>query len=65
MEFGVENTKKALLRLNNEGSIERLTRGIYFYPEKDDVVGVLYPDIETIAHKLAKIDNTRIIPTGS
>lgn len=64
LEFGVENTKKALLRLNNEGFIERLSRGIYLYPEIDEVLGVLYPDIETIAHEIAKRDNARIIPTG-
>ena len=58
----MENTKKALLRLNNQGFIERLTRGIYIYPEMEDVLGVLYTDIETIAQEIAKRDNARIIP---
>ncbi len=65
LEFGVENTKKALLRLTNEGFLERLARGIYLYPKKDDVLGVIYPEIETIAEEIAKRDNARIIPTGS
>ncbi|GAA3623080.1 DUF6088 family protein [Flavivirga jejuensis] len=64
LEFSMENTKKALLRLNNEGFIERLTRGVYLYPEKNDVLGVLYPGIETITQEIAKRDNARIIPTG-
>jgi hypothetical protein len=64
LEFGVENTKKALLRLTNEGFLERLSRGIYLYPQKDKVLGILYPDIETIAQEIAKRDNARIIPTG-
>lgn len=64
-DWGVENTKKALLRLTNEGFLIRLTRGIYLHPEKDEVLGVLYPDVETIARQIAKRDNARIIPTGA
>lgn len=64
LEFGVENTKKALLRLKNEGFLEHLARGIYLYPKKDDVLGIIYPDIEAIAQEIAKRDNARIIPTG-
>jgi hypothetical protein len=64
IKFGVENTKKSLLRLTNEGFLERLARGIYLYPEKDSLLGVLYPDIETIAEEIALRDNARIIPTG-
>ncbi|WP_236979684.1 DUF6088 family protein [Membranihabitans maritimus] len=64
-DWGVENTKKALLRLTNEGFLIRLARGIYLHPEKDEVLGVLYPDVETIARQIAKRDNARIIPTGA
>ncbi len=64
IKYGVENTKKSLLRLTDEGFLERLARGIYLYPERDELLGVLYPDIETIAEKIALRDNARIIPTG-
>lgn len=64
IKYGVENTKKSLLRLTNEGFLERLARGIYLYPERDELLGVLYPDIETIAEQIAFRDNARIIPTG-
>ena len=64
IKYGVENTKKSLLRLTNEGFLERLARGIYLYPERDELLGVLYPDIETIAEEIALRDNARIIPTG-
>lgn len=64
IKYGVENTKKSLLRLTNEGFLERLARGIYLYPEKDELLGVLYPDIETVAVEIALRDNARIIPTG-
>lgn len=64
-KYGVENTKKSLLRLTNDGFLERLARGIYLYPEHDELLGMLYPDIETIAEQIAARDNARIIPTGA
>jgi hypothetical protein len=64
LKYGVENTKKSLLRLTNEGFLERLARGIYLYPKRDKMLGVLYPDIESIAEEIALRDNARIIPTG-
>lgn len=64
LKYGVENTKKSLLRLTNEGFLERLARGIYLHPERDELLGMLYPDIETIAEEIALRDNARIIPTG-
>ncbi len=63
-KYGVENTKKSLLRLTNDGFLARLARGIYLYPERDELLGVIYPDIETIAEEIALRDNARIIPTG-
>lgn len=65
IEFGVENTKKSLQRLTNEGFLERLSRGIYLYPERDDILGVLYPTIETIVQKIGDRDGARFTPTGS
>lgn len=64
IKYGVENTKKSLMRLTNEGFLERLARGIYLYPERDELLGVLYPDIESVAEEIALRDNARIIPTG-
>jgi len=65
LDYGVENTKKSLLRLSKEGFLEHLARGIYLYPEKDEMLGILYPDIVTIAEQIAIRDNARIIPTGA
>jgi hypothetical protein len=56
--------RQALSRLTKEGKIIRLAQGIYLYPEKDDVLGVLYPPIEEIAAAIARRDKARIIPTG-
>ena len=63
--YGVENTKKSLLRLSKEGFLEHLARGIYLFPEEDELLGILYPDIVTIAEQIAKRDNARIIATGA
>ena len=51
-------------RLTNEGFLERLSRGIYLYPERDEILGFLYPTIETIVKKIADRDGVRIAPTG-
>lgn len=63
--YGVENTKKSLLRLSKEGFLEHLARGIYLFPEEDDVLGILYPDIVTIAEQIALRDRAHIIPAGA
>lgn len=57
---------KALERLVNSQSLIRLGRGIYYYPkiDKELGLGVLYPDINTIAESIAKRDKARIVPTG-
>ncbi|MDD4403491.1 MAG: DUF6088 family protein [Parabacteroides sp.] len=57
---------KALERLTDNGQIIRLTRGIYYYPKIDEILGlgVLYPSIEEIAEGIARRDNARIVPTG-
>lgn len=57
---------KALERLAKEGAIIRLSRGVYYYPKIDKVLGlgVLYPTLEDIAESIAKRDKARIVPTG-
>jgi len=57
---------KALERLAKEGTIIRVSRGVYYYPKIDKVLGlgVLYPTLEDIAEGIAKRDKARIVPTG-
>ena len=59
-----ESIKKALLRLNEKGTIVRLAHGIYLYPKVDKELGVLFPSTEDIAMAIARRDKVRIIPTG-
>lgn len=57
---------KALERMQKDGTILRISRGIYYYPKIDKVLGlgVLYPTLEDIAEGIAKRDKARIAPTG-
>ena len=67
VQLGEQKTiSKALERLTNDGTILRISRGIYCYPKIDKVLGlgVLYPTLEDIAEAVAKRDKARIVPTG-
>lgn len=56
--------RQALRRTVEKGHLVRLAKGIYLYPKKHELLGVLYPSLEEIAVAIAKRDKARIIPTG-
>ncbi|MGB0879129.1 MAG: DUF6088 family protein [Polaribacter sp.] len=56
--------RQALNRLEDKGRLVRLARGIYLYPKKNELLGILQPTIEEIALAISKRDKARIIPTG-
>ena len=56
---------KALERLADSGTIRRLARGLYDYPEKHPVLGELPANYERIAQALAGRDNLKIQPSGA
>jgi Family of unknown function (DUF6088) len=56
---------KALERLAGKGTIRRLARGLYDYPERHPVLGDLPGNYERIAQALAGRDNLRIQPSGA
>lgn len=55
----------ALHRLVKQGTLRRLTRGVYDYPEQHAVLGLLSPSADTIAAALAGRDHTRLQPAGA
>jgi hypothetical protein len=55
----------ALHRLARQGTIRRLARGLYDFPEEHPVLGPLAPSAETIARALAGRDRTRLQPAGA
>jgi hypothetical protein len=55
----------ALHRFARKGTIRRLARGVYDYPRKHPMLGLLTPSAETVAKALAGRDHTRLQPTGA
>jgi len=60
-----ESVRQALSRICKDGTIIRLSKGIYLYPVIDEELGIFYPSVERIAKAIAKRDKSRIIPTGA
>ncbi|MGA9670653.1 MAG: DUF6088 family protein, partial [Terracidiphilus sp.] len=60
---------QALLRLKKDGSqglrIRRLARGLYDYPRRHPVMGILSPDPDAVARALAKRTGSRLMPSAS
>jgi len=57
--------RKSLQQLCDRGTIRRLARGLYTYPEMHPELGVLHPAPDQIAAALAGKDNLRIQPSGA
>jgi len=62
---GREAIDIALHRLVQKGTIRRLARGVYDFPEEHSILGKLQPSPEKIAEALVGRDYTRIQPTGA
>lgn len=60
-----DTVRKSLQRLTEKGLLIRLSKGIYYYPKNDKLLGLIYPSAEQIAKSIAKRDKARIIPTGA
>jgi hypothetical protein len=59
-----EAVRQALSRICKDGTIIRLSRGVYLYPIIDSEVGILYPSIESVAKAISERDKARIQPAG-
>jgi len=55
----------ALHRLARQGTIRRLARGVYDFPKRHPVLGLLTPSTEAVARALAGRDRTRLQPAGA
>lgn len=64
-EHDYETTRKVLQRLCHKNELIRLSRGIYYFPKQNKVLGVIFPTAEQIAQAIAKRDKARIVPTGA
>lgn len=54
-----------LHRLARQGTIRRLSRGVYDFPKEHRVLGLLAPSTEAVARALAGRDRTRLQPAGA
>ena len=57
--------RQALLRLCKEEYLIRLSKGIYYYPKINKLLGLIKPSADQIAEAIGNRDQARIIPTGS
>jgi uncharacterized protein DUF6088 len=55
----------ALSRLAKEGHINRFSKGVYFKPKSDPLLGFLHPGLEDVAKAIADKEQIRIRPTGA
>ena len=64
-EFDEANIHQALSSLTKTGKIRRVCRGVYDYPRYGDLLDrQLSPDLDQVAHALARKFNWRIQPSG-
>lgn len=57
---------QALSRLVKSGAIERLGRGLYHYPQRNERLGIpLAPDLDDIADALGRQTGSRVVPSGA
>jgi len=65
-QFGSQDAvHQALSRLADHDTLVRLGQGIYLYPKIDPRLGILQPDLDSVATAIAKRDKATIIPTGA
>ena len=57
--------RKALSQLGKQKFIRRLARGLYDYPKKHDILGVIPPDLNEVAKAVAEKDAVQIQPAGA
>lgn len=57
---------QSLSRLVKRGTIKRLGRGLYHLPRVNPTLGIdLAPDVDEVAHALARKTGSRVIPSGA
>jgi predicted transcriptional regulator of viral defense system len=60
-----EAIRIALHRLEKRGSIRRLARGLYDFPQQHPAIGLLSPDPNQVAKALSERDAARLQPSGA
>jgi hypothetical protein len=56
---------QALHRIMSAGTIQRIARGLYHYPETHPVLGNVAPSIDVVARALASSEHAKVLPSGA
>ena len=56
---------QALFRLSQQGTIRKLSRGLYDYPKQHPQLGLLNPDPDSVAKAISEKDEIRLQPSGA
>jgi hypothetical protein len=56
---------QALFRLSQQGTIRKLSRGLYDYPKQHAQLGLLNPDPDSVAKAISEKDEIRLQPSGA
>lgn len=66
VDLGTRNAvDKALSRMAADGTVRRVTRGLYDVPKRHPLVGLTAPSIDQVAKAIAGKSGTRLQPTGA
>lgn len=57
--------RKALSQLQKQNIIRRLAQGVYDYPKKHDLLGIIPPDLNEVAKAIAEKNGVQIQPAGA
>ena len=59
-------TDQALSRLVRSGDIQRLGRGLYYYPRANPRLGIqVTPDVDQVAQAIGRRTGSRMVPSGA
>jgi Family of unknown function (DUF6088) len=56
---------QSLFRLSQQGTIRKLSRGLYDYPKQHPQLGLLNPDPDSVAKAISEKDEIRLQPSGA
>lgn len=60
-----DSIDQSLHRLTELGTIRRIARGLYHYPESHALLGEVAPSIESVAKALASSEQVKLQPSGA
>ncbi len=65
LDANQNSVEKELGKLNTDGVIKRLRKGIYYKPQKSTLFGDVLPNPSAVAQAIAKLNDAHIVPDGS